>query len=79
MHKWLRVRHGLYIYIVPRFDGFDHAQYDCNYEIYRPGMVKSMDLYGDGGYCYDDAMITAIRECLEHHVLHIDVDFTGKE
>lgn len=80
VHKWLRVRHGLYIYVVPRFDGFDHAQYDCNYEIYRPGMVKSMDLYGDGSYCYDDAMITAIRECLEHHVPHIeDINTTENE
>lgn len=68
LHKWLREKHGLYIYIIPRFDGWDHAQYDSHYEIYKFGGRHSIDKYGDGTYGYDDAMMTAIRECLEHHV-----------
>lgn len=79
VHKWLRVRHGLYIYVVPRFDGFDHAQYDCHYEIYWPGANESIDKFGDGSYRYDEAMIEAIKECLEHHVPHVDDVYTNSE
>ena len=70
VHAWLRIKHKLYIYVVPRFDGFDGAQYDCHYEIYREGSKKSIDISGDGTYSYDEAMLTAIRECLVHHIEH---------
>lgn len=76
VHKWLRQIYHLYIYVVPRFDGFDGAQYGCHYEIYRQGTKKTIDLFGEGTYSYDEAMLTAIRECLQTHIPDIDSTHT---
>ena len=39
--EWLRREHDYHIYILPRFDGFDGAQYGCNYSIFREGEKES--------------------------------------
>lgn len=74
LQKWLRRIHRLNIYVIPRFDGWDGAQYDCHYEIYKTGGRRSIDNFGDGSYSYEEALVTAIRECLEHHVPHVELE-----
>lgn len=65
LQKWLRDERNLFVYVIPRFDGFDHAQYFCNYEIYYPGDVESRDIEGDGSYTYEEALEKGLQEALK--------------
>ena len=65
LQKWLREKHRLFVYVIPRFDGFDHAQYFCNYEVYYPGDVESRDVEGDGSYTYEEALENGLQEALK--------------
>lgn len=65
LQKWLREIHNLFVYVIPRFDSFDHAQYFCHYEIYRLGDTKSIDLEGDGSYTYEEALEKGLQEALK--------------
>ena len=64
LHKWLREKYDLCVYVIPRFDGIDHAQYFCHYEIYHPGDTESIDVNGDGSYDYGEALELGLQEAL---------------
>lgn len=63
--EWFRRVHNYYVYIIPRFDGFDGSQYFCNYSIFREGDKESSDINGDGSYLYEEAEKEAINEVLK--------------
>lgn len=62
---WLRRVHNIFIYILPRFDGIDGAQYGCNYSIFKRGAKEAMDINGDGTYSFIEAKQESLKEVLE--------------
>lgn len=62
--EWFRRKYKYYVYIIPRFDGFDGAQHFCHYSIFREGDKESCDINGDGSFTYGEAEIEAINEVL---------------
>lgn len=62
---WFRKYFKIFVYIIPRFDGLDGAQYGCHYSIFREGEKEEFDCMGDGTYEYEEAEISAISEVLE--------------
>ena len=62
---WFRRKHDYYIYIIPRFDGFDGSQHFCHYSIFKEGDKESCDIDGDGSYTYCEAEIRAIEEVIK--------------
>ena len=65
LHKWFMEKHNLFLYIIPRFDGFDGAQYGCHYCIYKEGEKNEIDTYGDGSYSYEEAFEKGLQEMFE--------------
>ena len=62
--EWLRRIHKYYIYIIPRFDGFDGSQYFCHYSIFKEGAIEECDIEGCGSFGYREAEEKAIDEVL---------------
>lgn len=62
--EWFRRVFGYYIYIIPRFDGFDGSQHFCHYSIFKEGAKESCDINGDGSYLFEEAENEAINEVL---------------
>ncbi len=63
--EWFRREHNYYIYIIPRFDGLDGAQYYCHYSIFKKGAKEECDVNGDGCYEYKEAEEKAIEEVIQ--------------
>ena len=63
--EWFRRVHNYYIYITPRFEGFDGTQYYCYYSIFKKGAKESCDIDGDGCYGYREAEERAIEEVIQ--------------
>lgn len=62
--EWFRNKFGYYIYIIPRFDGFDGSQYGCHYSIFKEGDKEERDSSGDGSFTFEEAEDSAILEVL---------------
>lgn len=63
--EYFEDKYGISIYITPRFDGFDNAQIDTYFEIYKSGHAGGVDYSSDChvGDRYESANRAIIETC----------------